>query len=184
MSFSHKDLYDKRIQVDFDSKTYYVDGEPTCLHQSRQNEAENCELTAGWGTDHLGTGACKFHGGKYAVPKWKANGRYSSVIKGQLAKKFEEFENDENLLNLMPELVLLRTLAAETIEKYQDDNSSENLQQAIDALTKVFVGVDRIIKRQNEHILTVAQAQLMMVQAVDVQKRLLKKWFGEDHQVK
>lgn len=40
------------------------DGKPRCGAQKRQGEkGETCTLAAGWGTDHVGTGRCRLHGG-------------------------------------------------------------------------------------------------------------------------
>ena len=47
-----------------------------CERTNRRGDP--CELPAGWGTDHVGTGACRFHGGSSTGPhdtsKTKMNG--------------------------------------------------------------------------------------------------------------
>lgn len=40
----------------------YGHGKPKCGAKKRQGEG-TCQRPAGWGTDHAGTGCCKFHGG-------------------------------------------------------------------------------------------------------------------------
>ena len=50
---------------------------PLCGAKKRQGEG-NCRRPAGWGTDHVGTGCCKLHGGsapshRKAAQAWKAN---------------------------------------------------------------------------------------------------------------
>lgn len=46
---------------------------PACGAKKRQQEEDGtvtyCTLSAGWGTDHLGTGRCKFHGGNTKTQK-------------------------------------------------------------------------------------------------------------------
>ncbi|MBP5896324.1 hypothetical protein [Streptomyces scabiei] len=40
------------------------DGKPKCGAQKRQGgPGETCTFVAGWGTDHVGTGRCRLHGG-------------------------------------------------------------------------------------------------------------------------
>jgi hypothetical protein len=38
-------------------------GGPKCGGRKRDGSGDRCTLTAGWGTDHPGIGACKLHGG-------------------------------------------------------------------------------------------------------------------------
>jgi len=45
----------------------------------RCGRADKCGLPAGWGTDHVGTGACKLHGGSGGRPL--ENGIYSDVVR-------------------------------------------------------------------------------------------------------
>lgn len=42
------------------------DGPPLCGAKKRQGEG-HCTQVAGWGTDHVGTGPCKLHGGNTAT---------------------------------------------------------------------------------------------------------------------
>jgi len=47
-----------------------------CGATNRQDEP--CGLPAGWGTDHVGDGRCKLHGGNAGAPKGEANGNFKS----------------------------------------------------------------------------------------------------------
>ena len=40
-----------------------ADGHGYCGARRRQGDGEPCKHTAGWGTDHVGTGRCRLHGG-------------------------------------------------------------------------------------------------------------------------
>lgn len=42
---------------------------PRCPGHSRTNDGAPCQLSAGWGTDHLGYGCCRFHGGSTRAHK-------------------------------------------------------------------------------------------------------------------
>lgn len=49
--------------------------EDICGSQTRQGEpGELCQLRAGWGTDHVGIGRCKLHGGNTPDHRKQANG--------------------------------------------------------------------------------------------------------------
>lgn len=75
-----------------------------------------CQQRAGWGTDHVGQGRCKLHGGNAGRPI--VHGRYSLKHRKALAEKaaqFEQFEGD-----LTAELQLLRALLQDFLDRYQD----------------------------------------------------------------
>src|SRR3989304_7925175 len=123
MGLVRHELYTKRIQVDFGlpgGLTYYVNGEATCLGQRKgeDNTDEYCEKTGGWGTVHPNTGRCKYHAGSsLSMPK---NGRYATVARNQMLAHYEEFSRDPDLLSLIPELAIQRTVLAEAVISYQE----------------------------------------------------------------
>jgi hypothetical protein len=47
-----------------------------CGRTKRDGSEEDCQLPAGWGTDHPGEGACKHHGGAGGAPTGEENGNY------------------------------------------------------------------------------------------------------------
>lgn len=180
MGFKRHELYGKRIQVDFGlpgGQTYYVNGRAKCLGKRKgdENTDEYCEKDSGYGTTHLGTGRCKFHAGSsLSMPR---HGRYSVVARNQMLQHYEEFSRDPNLLNLVPELSVQRTLLAEAMTKYQEEPKIEHLE-LINKLTNSIVNtVGKIEYIQSQQILTASSARLIMVKAVDYQKRLLDEWF-------
>lgn len=80
---------------------------------NHENNNGNCQLTAGFGTDHLGQGRCKFHGG--STPR--NSGRYSRLKDSSTIKKLvEEHELDPEPLNLLPDLALARAMLEEYID--------------------------------------------------------------------
>ncbi len=76
----------------------------------------NCKRRAGAGTDHVGEGRCKHHGGKTPIK----TGRYSKISRPRIKELVEQFENDENKLDLLPEVLLLRALIQDYIERYDE----------------------------------------------------------------
>lgn len=69
-----------------------------------------CHRPAGWGTDHVGRGRCKLHGGCSTGPK-SGQLRYSDYVPSALADKYEEFavEDSIDIKSLNNEIALLRS---------------------------------------------------------------------------
>ena len=74
-----------------------------------------CQNIAGKGTDHVGEGRCRFHGGATPIK----HGLYSKVRRTRLGQRMTEIENDPDLLNLETELALLKVLAEQNAQNYQ-----------------------------------------------------------------
>src|SRR5690554_1667741 len=75
-----------------------------------------CKKQAGWGTDHLGQGKCRLHGGATPVK----HGRYSTITRPRIRELLDQFENDAEPLNLLPEVKLLRALLTDFVERYDE----------------------------------------------------------------
>lgn len=103
-----------------------------CGRTNRNDEP--CQLPAGWGTDHNGEGACKFHGGNNPKGKDHPNykhGAYSKYLKHDLtAAEKEAFDNLVDMLQ-DPEAALasIRELAAEALLKYKRSGDSRFLRE-------------------------------------------------------
>jgi len=97
------------------------------------NNGGPCELPAGWGTDHVGEGRCKYHGGKDrdegGAPEGEANGNYDT---GAFAEKIEAddiisaFEDAADADNLSP--VWMR-LAGEAFARYERSDDARHLAE-------------------------------------------------------
>lgn len=74
-----------------------------------------CQNPAGSGTNHLGEGRCKFHGGNAPVK----HGRYSKIRRPQVKQLIEDFEKDPEPLNLLPEVTLLRALLHDYVDRHE-----------------------------------------------------------------
>lgn len=73
-----------------------------------------CTQTAGWGTDHVGQGRCKLHGGATPIK----HGRYSTIQRPALRALIAQHDADPDPLNVLPELAAARALFQDFIERY------------------------------------------------------------------
>lgn len=81
--------------------------------------AKYCRHRAGHGTEHVGVGRCKGHGGGSDDRIIHGQDRrYTFPTTKRIAALVEQFENDPAPLNLLPELALLRAIVVDFIERY------------------------------------------------------------------
>jgi len=73
-----------------------------------------CRNPAGKGTDHLGSGKCRNHGGSTPI----TTGRYSLVKRDDLRSLAEQYEKGPDPLNLLPDLAMCRAILHDFIERY------------------------------------------------------------------
>tara|TARA_B100000029_G_scaffold161347_2_gene157307 strand:- start:87 stop:740 length:654 start_codon:yes stop_codon:yes gene_type:complete len=126
-----------------------------------------CRFEAGWGTDHLGFGACKHHDSETKMdisPLTKGRVIYSGIAKNsRLKDHLQQEETRTELDNLDGEIVLLRAMLKILVEKYGekvvDDELFDVLEygtdfDTVDQQTRSLVNlVDKIsssIKRKYE----------------------------------
>lgn len=77
-----------------------------------------CRARAGQNTDHLGMGRCWMHFGNAPIK----HGRYSTTVRDSLADHLDqiEAEDEESRLNILPEADMIRALARDFIERYEE----------------------------------------------------------------
>lgn len=133
-----------------------------------------CQRPAGWGTDHVGIGKCKLHGGKTPIK----TGRYSEVLSQKLRGKIDAIQDPESM-DLLDELVLQRALLAEYLSRFDATNLQLfDISYAFSWLNDIGRMVERIAKMRNESALTAAEVKYLQVRAVDV----AIKYFPNDRQ--
>jgi len=93
-----------------DPKGYYCDAE------TKTPDKHLCDKRAGMGTDHLGVGKCKFHGG--ATPSKSGVTSIVHKFRPRLLELIEHYQNVPDPLNILPELSWIRALAADFVERY------------------------------------------------------------------
>lgn len=100
--------YDKEVEL-----------QPNFFCRARNVKREKyCRARAGQGTDHLGQGRCKNHGGMVPI----VHGRYSEVVRGNLGEHLDrlELEDDKERLDVLPEATLLRGLTMDAAERWTE----------------------------------------------------------------
>jgi len=69
-------------------------------------EGEPCSLPAGWGTDHVGEGRCRIHGGSAGAPTGRDNGAFEH---GLFSDHLDE--EDRNTIDALEEMDMEEKLA-------------------------------------------------------------------------
>jgi len=124
-----------------------------------------CGKPAGWGTNHLGTGKCRIHGGSEKMGRPPVHGRYAVKHREKLHSKMQEFLNDPAPANLMPELAIQRALLQDFLERLTDQpldaKSSGHIFEMTESISRL---VERITKMLNQTALT--QMDVRYLQAI------------------
>lgn len=96
---------------------------PVEIHDSRYCGGKRrqgpglCTRPAGWGTDHVGQGKCKLHGGANPI----RHGRYSTIQRPRIRALIEQFEADPNPLSTLAEIAFVRALLQDFVERYEEN---------------------------------------------------------------
>ena len=99
------------------SKTNQLTG-PFCDARLRSEgyRDQRCRNPAGARTDHHGQGRCYLHGGRSV----KKSGRYSTIDHERFREKLGQLEAiEQDVMDLVPEVQLLRTLVVDYVERYE-----------------------------------------------------------------
>lgn len=75
-----------------------------------------CQNAAGKGTDHVGVGRCRFHGGATPIK----HGRYSKVSQVRVADLMEQLTADPDPFDLEQEARLIRALVIDFVNTYDE----------------------------------------------------------------
>ena len=126
-----------------------------------------CQQPAGWGTQHVGQGRCKLHGGNAGAPI--ITGRYS-IKRTELARKAQTFNNDAALGDLTGELALMRALLQDYLDRFEDGiplplEDIERIFGMIEAIGRL---VERIAKILAATALTQAEVQYLQARIADL----------------
>lgn len=99
-----------------------------------------CKNQAGYGTNHLGSGRCKFHGGSSdGAPI--ITGQYSKKLKSSVREEYEALINDPNVVELKSELALAKTMFGQFVESIRDKIEDPNSNFWVDVNNKGNRGV-------------------------------------------
>jgi hypothetical protein len=126
---------------------------------ARTRDLKPCSNRAGKGTDHVGEGKCKYHGGSASniTAKNFKHGLYSKIKTQhpQLRKKMEELADDKDVFDLRQEILKLRAIC----EIMAD-------QEDLMAAAKLAVDVSKVIERL--HTIEVGRRYVISIENVSV----------------
>lgn len=131
----------------------------TCAAKTRAGTP--CQLPAGWGTDHAGSGRCKLHGGKSPGRPVK-HGLYAVKHHQTLTDKIEQFR-DAPVDNLADELALMRALLQDVLGKLTASPDAETREAITTLVGEIRQLVSTIVKVRNSTALTGQEIQLFML---------------------
>lgn len=134
----------------------------------RTRRGTKCQRPAGWGTDHVGEGRCKLHGGNAGRPI--IHGRYSLKHRQSLAEKQRLFLADPEPGNLTSELALTRALLQDYLDRFPDDIplSMDDITHILGMIESVSKLVERISRILNSTALTQAEVQFLLARFTDL----------------
>jgi hypothetical protein len=108
-------------------------------HCNARNKAltQYCKKPAGWGTDHVGEGRCKLHGGnslKGREHPGYIDGVHSkySKLPGYLTEAYQNMLEDRDLLNMHEDIALLRAIINVEMEKLDTHSESDYWFKVLD----------------------------------------------------
>jgi len=156
-----------------------------------KKSGEPCQKPAGWGTDHVGVGKCKLHGGATPVK----HGMYSKYTNHRLAEMVDKLSDDEELLDLRKTIALQQSLILSILEKLNDGEIefSQSLAKTLNSLAdKLGRNIERRqkVEEGEKYILQVEEVQNIVNQVVMVvkqeidDKNTIKKIAGKLKKVK
>jgi hypothetical protein len=126
-----------------------------------------CKRPSGAGTDHVGIGRCKLHGGASIVK----HGRYSKTFRGEFGESVKEHMTDPSPLDLTLELSILRAYIDQVMGKVADGSgriagdAMEGLERTIGSLQRL---ADTISKIQTREALTTSELRYIVGEFVEV----------------
>lgn len=126
---------------------------------ARTRDLKPCPNRAGKGTDHLGEGKCKYHGGGASniTAKNFKHGLYSKIKTQhpQLRQKMEELSADHDVFDLRLEILRLRAIMEIMAEEHE-----------LMASAKLAVDVSKVIERL--HLIEVGRKYVISIENVGV----------------
>lgn len=143
-----------------------------CYRKMKNMPAMRCTHEAGYRTSHLGTGACRFHGGADKTPTI-TTGMTAVKTRLLLKDKIEGYldKSRDELLDLTQHLAATRAIFDEFIENFPNPNDDEygiwfmRFNALISTLGTL---VDKISRIDSRNTLTAAQVLYLRATMVDV----------------
>lgn len=138
---------------------------------------QRCSNIAGFKTDHVGTGACAFHGGASRAHNI-TTGAGARVTKMRLQEKIDKYlqQDRDRLLDLTYQLAATRAIFDEfmtTFPNPEADNYGINLNRFQGIVGTLSTVVEKISKIENRNTLTTAQVLYLRATVADILMKYL-----------
>jgi hypothetical protein len=154
---------------------------------------QRCSRSAGYNTDHVGTGACYLHGGRLAnlsvVMGNITNGRKAYKTRALLANKIDNYLNGDSeiLFDLSKELAAMRAIFEEFMEHMKgpgDDDYSTDIYRAVNLVGTIGTLVDKISRINSRNTLTSAQVLYLRATVADILVKYIRDPIDRESAVK
>lgn len=137
--------------------------------EAKARNGSQCGKVKGFGTDHLGRGKCKFHGGNTPSPT-------HIVTIGSFDEKVIAYQEQADIFDLRKDIAILRTVRDEEVENFKTsdpgsverDNSIMKLNSIISSIVRSVDKFHTLLRREH-FALTIDQAR----QIRDGMKRII-----------
>lgn len=142
-----------------------------CFRRIRSDPHMRCVNVAGYKTDHVGTGACAYHGGNNKP--YIVTGRKAKKTKMRLAGQIQDYlgKDREELLDLTYHLAATRAIFDEFIDDYPDPESDDYglwFHRFTNLIGTLGTLVEKISKVDARNSLTAAQILYIRAVMVDM----------------
>ena len=120
------------------------DSDTNCNGRIRQARAGYCELSAGWGTYHKGSGRCRFHGGNNKVK----HGLYAKHDMPSLKEAIDKAADDPATYTIDTQLALQQGALNELISRLSNAVDKELTDEDISMLLALSDLVSKTLERK------------------------------------
>ena len=138
---------------------------------ARNRSGSYCELPAGWGTDHVGEGRCKLHGGASPV----RHGLYSKVTKHRLADRIAEVREREDLLELREQVAVQVSVVQEYLAGLAEGEFTADDAKTVSKLVdEVSRNIERLkkLEKDEELVFEATEIQVVLARVVTVVRQV------------
>jgi hypothetical protein len=142
-----------------------------CFRRIRSDPHMRCVNVAGYKTDHVGTGACSYHGGNNKP--YIVTGAHAVMTKVRLANRIDDYlqKDREELLDLTYHLAATRVIFDDFIENYPDPENEDYglwFHRFTNLIGTMGTLVEKISKVDARNSLTAAQILYIRAILVDM----------------
>jgi hypothetical protein len=144
-----------------------------CFRRIHHQEGMRCTNVAGYKTNHVGTGACSFHGGNSTKNPNIVTGRHAKSTKARLDAQIQQYLNKDrgDLLDLTYHLAATRAIFDEFLVDFPEATADDyglwfgRFQGIVGTLGTL---VEKITKVDSRNSLTAAQVLYIRACIVDI----------------